>query len=174
MKLNLNNIKKTGFKTPNNYFDAVEDNLMNAIKQENNGNLSKETGFKTPDNYFNTIEDVIINKIETKTTPKLISLFSKRNLLYASSIAAAVLLFLNLFVFEKELTFESLDRETVENYIIEIGIDYYELTALFSENEYYELATLLSENNFLEHTITDESLENYLLDNLDLEELIIE
>ena len=167
MKLNLNNIKNAGFKTPDNYFDAVEDNIMNAIKQENNLNLSKETGFKTPDNYFDTIEDVIINKIETKTTPKVITLFSKRNLLYASSIAAAVLLLFNLSIFDKEVTWESLDAQTVENYIIDEGIDSYELAALLTDDDFSEI-------DFIEQNITAETLENYLLDNLDLEELMIE
>ncbi len=167
MKLNLNNIKKAGFKTPENYFDAVEDNIMNAIKQENNLNLSKETGFKTPENYFDAFEDVVINKIETKNTPKVITLFSKRNLLYASSIAAAVLLLFNLSIFNKEVTWDSLDTLTVENYIIDEGIDSYELAALLTDDDF-------SETDFLEQNITDETLENYLLDNLDLEELIIE
>jgi hypothetical protein len=165
MKTNLDNIKKTGFKTPDNYFDKVEDKLMNAIKQENNFNLNKETGFKTPDNYFNAIEDVIINK--TKNTPKVIQLFSKRNLLYASSIAAAVLLLFNLSIFDKEVTWDSLNSQTVENYIIDEGIDSYELVALFSEDDF-------SEVDFIEQNITDETLENYLLDNLDIEEIIIE
>ncbi|MFB3059291.1 MAG: excinuclease ABC subunit UvrA, partial [Gammaproteobacteria bacterium] len=38
MQLNLNNLKNTGFKTPDNYFNAVENNIMNAIKQESNLN----------------------------------------------------------------------------------------------------------------------------------------
>jgi len=167
MKLNLNNLKKTGFKTPDNYFDAIEDNIMNAIKLENNLNLSKETGFKTPDNYFDAIEDVVINKIEIKKTPKVIPLFSKRNLLYASGIAAAVLLLFNLSIFEKEVTWDSLDTLTVENYIIEEGIDSYELAALFTDDDFPDI-------DFIEQNITDKALENYLLNNLDIEELIIE
>jgi hypothetical protein len=167
MKLNLNNLKKTGFNTPDNYFDAVEDKIMNAIKQENNGNLSKETGFKTPDNYFDAIEDAIIKKVETKNIPKVIKLFTRKNLLYASSIAAAILLLFNLSIFEKEVTWDSLDTLTVENYIIEEGIDSYELAALFTDDDF-------SDADFIEQNITDEDLENYLLNNLDIEELVIE
>lgn len=166
MQLNLNNIKKTGFKTPDNYFDAVDDNIMNAIKQENS-NLSMETGFKTPDNYFDAIEDAVINKVQTKNTSKVIQLFSKRNLLYASSIAAAVLLIFNLSIFDKEVTWDSLDTQTVENYIIDEGIDSYELAALFTDDDFLEI-------DFIEQNISDETLENYILDNLDLEELMIE
>jgi len=167
MKLNLNNIKNTGFKTPNNYFDAVEDNIMDAIQQENNLNLSKKTGFKTPDNYFETIEDAVINKLNKKDNSKVIKLFNKRNLIYASSIAAAILLLFNLSIFNREVTFDSLDTQTVENYIISEGIDSYELAALLTESEFLEV-------DFLDETIADETLESYLLDNLELEELIIE
>ncbi|MBE9490515.1 MAG: hypothetical protein IMY67_09505 [Bacteroidetes bacterium] len=167
MQTNLNNIKKTGFKTPGNYFNTVEDNIMNAIKQENNHNISKETGFKTPDNYFETIEDAVLNKLNKKDNSKVIKLFSRRNLIYASSIAAAVLLLSNLSLFDKEVTFDSLDTQTVENYIISEGIDSYELAALLSEDDF-------SEVDFLDETINAETLENYLLENLELEELIIE
>lgn len=167
MQTNLNNIKKTGFKTPDNYFNTVEDNIMNAIKQEGNLNLSKETGFKTPDNYFETIEDAVINRLNKKDGSKVIKLFSRRNLIYASSIAAAVLLLFNLSIFDKEVTFDSLDTQTVENYIISEGIDSYELAALLSEDDF-------SEVDFLDETINAETLENYLLENLEFEELIIE
>lgn len=167
MKTHLNNIKKPGFKTPDNYFETVEDNIMDAIKQENALNLSTETGFKTPNNYFNNLEDVIISKIETKNSPKVIALFTKRNLLYASSIAAAVLLFFNLSIFDKEITFDSLNTETVENYIIDEGISSYELAALLPNDG-------LIETDFIQQNITDITLENYLLDNFDFEELIIE
>ena len=167
MQTNLNNIKKTGFKTPNNYFDGVEDNIMNAIQQESSFNLSKETGFTTPNNYFETIEDAVINKLNKKDNSKVIKLFNRRNLIYVSSIAAAILLLFNLSIFDKEVTFDSLDTQTVENYIISEGIDSYELAALLTEDEF-------SEVDFLEETIAAETLENYLLDNLELEELIIE
>ena len=167
MQTNLNNIKTTGFKTPDKYFDSVEDNIMNAINQEESLNLSKETGLITPDNYFETIEDVVINKLNKKNNSKVIKLFNKRNLIYTSSIAAAILLLFNLSIFDKEVTFDSLDTQTVENYIISEGIDSYELAALLTEGEFLEV-------DFLDETIADETLENYLLDNLELEELIIE
>ena len=167
MKKSINNIKETGFKTPNNYFDAVEDNIMNVIQQENSVDASKETGFRTPEKYFDALEDVIFNKIAKENSPKVITLFSKRNLIYASSIAAAILLIFNLSIFDKEDPWNSLENLTLENYIINEGIDTYELAALLSEDD-------LLEEDFIEQNITDETLENYLLDNLDFEDLIIE
>ena len=167
MKLNLNNIKNTGFKTPDNYFNTVEDNIINAIKQENSLKTSKQTGFKTPDNYFNTVEDVIINKIDTENKPKVITLFSKRNLIYASSIAAAVLLFFNLSFFDKDISLDTLDFQTVERYILDQGIDSYEIAALLTEDE-------LSNINFeiLDNAFNTEFLEDYLLENIEIEYIL--
>ena len=167
MQTNLNNIKETGFKTPDNYFDAVEDNIMDAIHQKNNLNQVKDSGFNIPKNYFDSLEDSIINKIEKEDTSKVIKLFNKRNLIYASSIAAAILILFNLSIFDEKITFDSLETQAVENYIINEGIDSYELAALLSEDE-------LIEEDFIKLNITDETLEDYLLDNLDLEDLIIE
>jgi len=53
-KENLNNTKQSGFKTPNNYFNTIEDQIMSQISLEK---IDKNSGFKVPDNYFDTIEE---------------------------------------------------------------------------------------------------------------------
>lgn len=167
MQLNLNNIKNTGFKTPDNYFNAVENNIMNAIKQESNLNLSKETGFKTPNNYFDSIEDAVINKIETKTTSKVIPLFSKRNLIYASSIAAAILIMFSIYLNKDNDISEEIEYEIVENYILNQGISSYDIASLLTEEE-------LSNINFeiMDEAFNNEDIEDYLLENANLEDII--
>ena len=167
MKTNFNNIKKTGFKTPDNYFDAVEDNIMNAIKKENSLNISKETGFITPENYFDTIEDVIINKIEKKNTTKVITLFSKRNLIYASSIAAAILIMFGIYLNKDNDILEEIEYEIVENYILNQGISSYDIASLLTEEE-------LSYINFeiMDEAFNNEDIEDYLLENANLEDII--
>ncbi len=167
MQLNLNNIKNTGFKTPDNYFNAVENNIMNAIKQESNLNLSKETGFKTPNNYFDSIEDAVINKIETKTTSKVIPLFSKRNLIYASSIAAAILIMFSIYLNKDNDILEEIEYEIVENYILNQGISSYDIASLLTEEE-------LSYINFeiMDEAFNNEDIEDYLLENANLEDII--
>lgn len=167
MKTNFNNIKKTGFKTPDNYFDAVEDNIMNAIKKENSLNISKETGFITPEKYFDTIEDVIINKIEKKNTTKVITLFSKRNLIYASSIAAAILIMFGIYLNKDNDILEEIEYEIVENYILNQGISSYDIASLLTEEE-------LSNINFeiMDEAFNNEDIEDYLLENANLEDII--
>ena len=64
MNKELKNIKTTGFKTPDNYFDTIEDNVMDNIKLNNILN-SKSTGQTTPEGYFDTIEDSVFQKINS-------------------------------------------------------------------------------------------------------------
>ncbi|MBU2950074.1 hypothetical protein KO493_05115 [Tamlana agarivorans] len=169
MKTNkLHNIHSTGFKIPDGYFDALEDRIFNKLKNDSPLNAVEETGFKAPKDYFDSINESIIEHIknEEKTT-KIIPLFNKKTILFASSIAAAVLLLFNLSVFESKPTFNSLDAQTVENYIISEDMSTSELAFLFTDVE-------LDETIFSETIFDDENIEDYLLNNTDIETLITE
>lgn len=166
MKKNrIHNIKETGFKVPKGYFNNLDDALLNNIKLKE---VPDEAGFKTPANYFDSLEDTILNKVSKKGNNKVISLFSRRNLIYASSIAAAVLLLFNLSIFKNntETGWDAIDAETVENYIINENIGSYEIASLLIDED-------LNETNFTEVEFTDEALENYILDHITVEDLII-
>ncbi len=113
-KNKLHNIKDSGFKAPENYFDGLEDSIMDQIKLHEK---IEDTGFKSPDNYFDLLEDKIIDRV--KHEPKVISLFNKRNLLYASSIAAALVIMFSIFINKSELTFDDLETASIENYLNE-------------------------------------------------------
>lgn len=163
-KNNSHNIKRTGFKVPEDYFDNLEDTILSHVKLEE---LATNSGFKAPENYFENLENQIIDKVSDKETSKVISLFSKRNLVYTSGIAAAILLLFNLSIFQKKSKWSTLDIETVENYIIDEQMTSYEIAYLLSDEQ-------LIEENFINHDFNDENIEAYLLDNLDLSDLIIE
>ena len=66
--------KKTGFSTPENYFEEMEDNFF--YFNNNFLNLPRKDVFKTPSNYFSTVENDILTKlnIKTKKEVKVISL----------------------------------------------------------------------------------------------------
>ena len=165
MKKNkIHNINATGFKVPKDYFNNLEDSILSHIKLKEK---NTDSGFKTPDNYFDTLEDAILSKVSEKEKAKIISIFSRRNLIYTSSIAAAVLLLLNLSFFDKKSDWDKLDNETVENYIIEENIGSYEIASLLSEDNFIE-------DTFIIQSLNEENIETYLLDNLDIEDLIIE
>ncbi|HHC78517.1 MAG TPA: hypothetical protein ENK46_01450 [Flavobacteriia bacterium] len=64
MKKNkLQHIKsqKGGFKTPEGYFDTVEDAVFAKITSEK---FAEKEGFSTPSSYFDTVEDTILTKIK--------------------------------------------------------------------------------------------------------------
>lgn len=164
---NLKHIKSTGFKIPKDYFENFEGRLFEKIDTKEVIPVTK-TGFKTPEDYFENLEDRIILENRSKEKEaKVISLFNKKTILYASSIAAAVLLLFNLSIFDKGVTVDDLDTATVENYILDEDISSYELASLFSE----ELPT---EDHLIDYDLDEEHLEDYLLNNADIENLMIE
>ncbi|SFZ92529.1 hypothetical protein SAMN05428642_102779 [Flaviramulus basaltis] len=161
-KNRIHNINKTGFKTPQDYFNNLEDAILSEIKLKESINNS---GFKIPESYFDTFESRVMNQISDNETPKVISLFNKRTLVYVSSIAAAVLLLFNLSIFNKDLDWNKLDTETVENYMINEDISSYEIASLLSDED-------LKEENFITYNLNEENVETYLLNNLDIDDII--
>lgn len=165
MKTNkLHTIKNTGFKVPNDYFDGIEDAILSDIKLKE---MVPESGYKLPDTYLDALDDTIFNKISAKETPKVISIFNRKNIIYISSAAAAILLLFNLFTLKNKSAFDRLDTETVENYIMDENIGSYEIVSLLLEEN------LLNEG-FTELKIDEQTVETYILNNLDMENLIIE
>lgn len=164
MDRKLNKIKDPGFKTPENYFEGLEDSILSQIRLENIGG----SGFKLPESYFESLEDKVLDKVSATNEPKVIHLFTKRNLLFASSIAATILLLFNLSIFERGIaTFETLDTTTVESYIMNEAMDSYEIASLLNNDE-------IIEEDFIEHNFTDENMENYIFNNIDIEDFYSE
>lgn len=166
MKKNkLNNIKATGFKTPENYFESFEAKLLDRIvdKQKLEG-LSK-TGFTVPNEYFKTVEDSILDKINTRDNTPVISLTSRKSFYYIASIAASLMLLFAIYINTNNK--EELSIEMVENYFEDTEISSYELAQLMSETDFLE-------DNFtiIESTFNEDNLETYLLENSDIESFI--
>lgn len=163
-KKDLHNIS-SGFKTPDNYFNSIEDRVFNQINTKSPLDEIKATGFSTPNDYFNSVEENILSKIEDEK-PKVISLFNKKNLLYVSSIAAALVLMFNIFIPKEET--QDVDAELVEFYLLEEqNLNSYELADLLSEAEFLD-----EDFTVLEDQINESDLESYLLDNVNIEDII--
>ncbi|WP_223551591.1 MULTISPECIES: hypothetical protein [Aestuariivivens] len=168
MKKNLlHTIKSTGFKTPVGYFETFDDKVLSSIKPNRKLKFAETSGFNVPKNYFKNLEDKLIDKVSTNDKTKVIALFSKKQLLYASSIAAAMIVFLNVFVFNSQPSFNTLETQTVENFLIDENISSYELAILLTEEE-------LTEDTFVDYNLEKENLEEYLLNNVDIETILIE
>ncbi|WP_248723902.1 hypothetical protein [Seonamhaeicola sp. ML3] len=154
----LHNLKDNGFKVPEGYFNGLEDQIISELKLKD---ITKEPGFKIPGTYFDTLEDTIVSKTKHKET-KVVKLFSKKVVLYASSIAAAILLLFNLSIFEKE-NIEP-DYASLENYLLNEDISAYEIASFLEEED-------LTEENFVEFNIDKDAVEDYIFENLDVEDL---
>jgi hypothetical protein len=165
---NLHNIKSSGFKIPEDYFDTLEKKVLNKIDGGYTLKNIKSNSFKVPENYFDTIESRITERLsEEDQDTKVISLINKKTVIYISSIAAAILILFNLTIFDNHPSFDNLETETVENYILDENISSYEMASLFSTD-------LLNESDFVEHDFDEENLKEYLLNNADIEALITE
>lgn len=161
---NLHNTKTPGFKTPDNYFDTIEDRVFDKLNTKSLLNDIKTTGFNTPKGYFNTIEDNVLSKITEEKT-KVISIFSRKHLIYISGIAAALVLMLTLFI-NKDDTLD-IDSEMVELYLEEQNLNSYELATLLNETEFLD-----EDFNIIEEHINESDLESYLLENITIEDII--
>lgn len=160
----LHNIKSVGFKTPNDYFESFDEKIFSKLNTESQLNSIKETGFKVPDYYFESLNDKILNN---NLENKVIQLLSRRNLVYISGIAAAILLLFNLSLFDNKPSFDNLENESVENYIFDEDISSYEIAALLGDEP-------IEENFIIEHNFNADNIEEYLLENADIEDLMIE
>ncbi len=158
----LHNIKDSGFKAPENYFDGMEDSIMDQIKLHQK---IDDTGFRTPDAYFETLEDKILAKVDQDV--KVIPLFSKRNFVYIAGIAAALILMFNIIGNRNSLTFDDLEIASIENYLSEEDINTYELASLLTDED-------LITDNFIDSELSSDALEDYLLQNATIEDLITE
>ncbi|MGB1308147.1 MAG: hypothetical protein ACPG6B_04505 [Oceanihabitans sp.] len=158
MHKDLNNIQNSGFTTPKDYFKNFKVNtLVHSNKTQNN----KESGFVVPQDYFKNFKSNALPKKHTK----VVRLSTKNKLLFISSIAATIVILLNIFLFNTKTGFESLEFQTVENYIINHA-ETNEITDLFATNE-------LNETNFIQYNLNEETL-NYYLDSLEETDLILD
>lgn len=157
----LHNIKSSGFKTPDNYFENFEDKLFERLSYTNEISGIESAGFKVPTDYFDSVENKVFSNIDTNETP-VVKLKTRKSLYYISGIAASLIVLVAIFIGKG--TTEELSVEMVETYLEESDLDSYELAELLSDAD-------LLEDDF---TITvvpyeEENLESYLLDNIDVE-----
>lgn len=167
MNKELKHIKTSGFKTPKDYFNTLEDSIMQSVKLDEQLDQLKDTGFKTPKSYFESIEDTVLKNVShNQEEAKVISLFTKQQWIIVSSIAASII-FMLFILSPSNPSFDSLKIETVENYIYQENYATEDLAALFSSEE-------LSDVELTETIYTEESLETYILNNTTIEDLITE
>jgi len=163
----LKDIKEPGYSTPDSYFESIEDSVMNGLKDDKTLGDIKNSGFKTPENYFAQVEDSVLVDLNKAKITKVIPLFTRRNMLYASGIAAAILIMLGVFYNKSNNGIDSLDKEMVQSYLEDQDLDTYDIASMLSIED-------LEEDNFgiINDNVSEESLEDYLMDNANIEDII--
>lgn len=164
----MNNNKKhlkTGFKAPENYFNAFENNLFERLSIDRN---DPKTGFKTPPSYFENFEERILERIEQPNKTKVFSLINKKQLAYISSIAAAIVI--SFFIVKpselKDLNFDSIELTAFEEYITNEDLDIYshELADIYniSTNDLDDISFVSTdEDNLLNYLSNETSSEDF-------------
>ncbi|WP_369994060.1 hypothetical protein [Winogradskyella sp.] len=166
MKKNkLHNIKKIGFKTPENYFESFEDKLFERICESESISDVQSTGFKVPKGYLNSVEDTVMHKLNEGET-RVVKLSSRKKLYYIAGVAASLVFLIAIF-FGKGGSTEELSLEMVETYFENSDLDSYELAQLLSDADILEEDFILIETEY-----NEENLESYLLENTDIESIL--
>lgn len=168
--MSTNNSKypqKPGFKVPENYFEELEEKLMQGFAEENSIELpSVKSGFKVPEGYFEKLEDQILEK--QKSTGKVISIFRKEYLYYAAAVAAIFILVwiapFNKTATEDPLGWDDVEVSAMEDYIVEsYDLDYMdsaEFSSLFLDDE-----KLVDDSDF--ENVDSNVVIDYLEENVD-------
>jgi len=161
----LHNVNSTGFKVPKDYFESFDEKLIQRLDQEKSIEGISSPGFIVPEDYFTSLETEILNKVASERKTKVVRLFPKKQLYFVSGIAASLLLMLTVYNYSSAS--DELSVEMVENYFVESSLDSYELAELLSD------ADILEDNfTIAEIQNTEENLEDYLLENADIEAII--
>ncbi len=162
----LHNIKSTGFKTPDNYFESLEDAIYSKLAEDTLSSKINSNGFEVPEDYFETFDDKVLSAVNENDSTKVIPPFSWKKISYISGIAASLVLIFNiLFTDTDELTFDDLETASIENYLLNEDLNAYEIAPYLGASE-------LDSNDFVDTNIKSSDIEDYLIQNSDVEQLI--
>lgn len=157
MKKNTN---KNPFKTPKDYFDSFEENLMDKLHNKESI-IPKSDGFSVPDNYFNTLQDKL------KDESKVIPLRSYKRYYVAAVAALFIFVIGQQFNNTEEVSFMDLANSEIEAYFDSNDLDMstYELVEVLP-------VVQLEINDILDNHMNNDNIEDYLQENIEhLEEL---
>jgi short subunit fatty acids transporter len=138
---------------------------MKTFKLENEPKI--EPGFKTPDHYFENFSIKMMEQLPA-SEPKVISIFQKRKLLIMLSTAAVLILALLIPILSPtESNTKELDTVAIENYITyQSNVNQYDLINGLETEDIEEINSSI--------VLEDETIEDHLSTNSNLENLILE
>jgi len=160
------------FGIPPGYMEAIEDSVMLKIAEADLRELVPNSGFKMPQDYLSSIEPKVLSKLNpVKEKTPVITLFNKRNAIAALAIAACLLLIVTIFnspTQTENVTLAQIETEDLTNFISSDAISFtdQELVAFYQDENIEFNAEPAQED------ISQEDLEEYVLDYLDATDLL--
>lgn len=137
---------------------------MKTFKLENEPKI--ETGFKTPDHYFENFSIKMMEQLP-KNEPKVISIFQKRKTLIMMAAAILVLALMIPILSPSSTNTKELDATALENYITyQSNVNQYDLISVLETEDINNIKTGI--------VLEDETIEDHLSVNSNLENLILE
>ena len=164
MKKNLLDIKNTGFITPKDYFEDLDEVLFSHAKLKEKVVVS---GYKVPDEYFDSLEDKIVAASQKEQEPKVIKLITWHKMRYVCVVAASVALLITIFVRNnvKPVSMDTIETASIENYILNEDLEANEFASLFTEEE-------LSDIRLINDGFSSQNIESYVFENLEIDDII--
>ncbi len=160
----LHNLKSTGFKTPDHYFESFEDKLFERLEEKESIAGIETSGYAVPKDYFDSVEEKVYTKLNTKER-LVVSLNSRKTLYYIAGIAASLVLLFAVFI--NNDSSEEVSIEMVEAYLENRDLSSYELAELLSDADLLEDDFTITQTSY-----SEDNLEAYLLDNVDIETIL--
>ncbi len=160
MKKELPHIKSPGFKVPKNYFETLEEQILDKIALQEVA--SGENPFQVPAGYFESnAEKAFAKAIQSDKTVKVIPLHKKKFVRYAAAVAAVVLIAVSIFQFQ-DLNQNSADESFTFSTLIES--DFIDLSLIDFE---YLLTDEMLDNEMILSSLNKDEIEDYLMNELD-------
>lgn len=163
-----------GFSVPSNYFEDLEEELLDMVQGSNpEAKITLDkiegSGFNVPEGYFENLEIELPGNVSQE--PKIIPLFKKEYMLYAASIAAIIIALAgSLYINPAPVdTWENIELSVLENYIDNNNI---ELTTTEISGFLFNDGILIDDASFKE--VNSEAMLDYLEENVEDPTFILE
>ena len=126
----------------------------------------KSTGFKIPDGYLENFE--VFTPISNEGLTNIFKLIDKSKIIYPIAVAASLVLMFSIFTNQKQInSLKDYEIATLEEYLMEETIYNNDISVLIDDS--FDINSIEFDNSIL----NDQEAENYLLYEIEVEEIIL-
>jgi hypothetical protein len=165
---------RSGFSVPSGYFDQLTDQVMREVKLSRQ---SDSAGFEVPDSYMDQLTDRIMESVQDNDS-KVITMHTTKtvsdNTSWLIPLITAAAIGLLLFSLQglwgtTPASFEILEDQEVMDYVmnLETSMDQDAIELLFADNDVIDYINVDTQ-------INDDELMDYLIDEVDLNQMYSE